>query len=387
MRRISNVRLPQPELDSYKSDLFSILLDPNNIVLSITPMGEGIEISSETWDGDWLSPMGIDLQMNGGLGISFPELTFDSLPKLLELLDLLWEQGVEAICPTLISCDPLQLKKSFLVLDEARRINKNVFSRCKLLGAHLEGPFIAKSRHGAHSIEHLCGPSLENFAYLTSGFENQIAIVTLAPELPGADDLISKLVELGIIVSLGHSKADSRIAKQAFAQGVSMLTHTFNAMSGLHHRDPGPIGEAISNGNIAMGLIADGAHVSPNMISLLNKMASGQLFLVSDAVSPYGLTDGQYIWDHKPIFVDQGISRLANGTLAGATLPLLEAAIKMAQWTRDPSTAIWAATISPRLYLGRSRDDLAHILGKPLQNLIRWHLDSDDYHLSWYRAV
>ncbi|MFM8966384.1 MAG: N-acetylglucosamine-6-phosphate deacetylase, partial [Vulcanococcus sp.] len=164
------------------------------------------------------SPGGVDLQSNGGLGLAFPEVQEGDLPRLLELLELLWRDGVEAIAPTLVTCGIPELRQALKVLRQARATHRP--GRCQLLGAHLEGPFLAPARRGAHPSQHLATPSLEALQQRIGGFEGEIALVTLAPELPGADAVIAELRRLGILVSLGHSEANEAQASAAFSQGV-----------------------------------------------------------------------------------------------------------------------------------------------------------------------
>ncbi len=385
MRKITNFRLPRSLKRNEDDQLCSLVLNDEGVVLSISPMSSSYDSSWEDWKGHWLSPMAIDLQMNGGLGLSFPELQPQDLPKLLELLDKLWMDGVEAICPTLISCSVLNLRKALYVLQEAR--SQKQVKRCQLLGAHLEGPFLSKEFRGAHALEDLCPPSLLNLQERIKGFETEIALVTLAPELFGSKEVIKRLNSLGIVMSLGHSAATSKEASLAFDQGVSMITHTFNAMNGFHHRESGPIGEAILRGNIAMGLIADGVHVEPTVAVLLQRLALDQLVLVSDALSAYGVGDGQYQWGERMIWVEKGTCRLLDGTLAGVSIPLLEGCTRLASWSQEPSAAIWAATISPRRVLGKTQNIESYIIGKSLKSLLRWHISNDTGELSWQRAA
>ncbi len=197
-----------------------------------------------------------------------------------------------------------------------------------------EGPFLAMARHGAHPLEHLCAPSLRALDERIRGFEQDISLMTLAPELPGSSEVIERLRALGIVICLGHSNADGEASAEAFSQGVGMLTHSFNAMPGLHHRAAGPVGEACT------------------MAVLLQRLAPQQLVLVSDSLAPYGLKDGKYRWDERVLLVEKGTCRLEDGTLAGVTLPLLEGSRRLATWSGEPAAAIWAATMAPRQVMG-----------------------------------
>jgi len=375
MRWLSHVRLPL-EPGSWR-----IGCDDDRIV-AIEPLPEGAAASGENWQGDWLSPAGVDLQINGGLGLAFPELQPSDLPKLLELLELLWRDGVEAISPTLVTCAVEPLRQALGVLREARELHRP--GRCRLLGAHLEGPFLAPNKRGAHPSEHLASPSLEALHQRIGGFEDDIALVTLAPELPGSAAVISALREQGVVVCLGHSEADEQQAVAAFDQGVGMLTHTFNAMAGLQHRSPGPIAAAVLRGDVALGLIADGVHVAPSMAVLLQRLAPDQVVLVSDALAPYGLADGVHRWDERALIVENGSCRLEDGTLAGVTLPLLDAVQRLALWGADADQAIAAATVLPRRLLGEESSCAAQLLDRPLRDTLRWSGPASN--LRWRRA-
>ena len=381
MRWLTNVRLPACP------GLWRITLDGDNRITTLEPLGESTastgDDADDDWGGDWLSPGGVDLQINGGLGLAFPELQEGDCPRLLELLDLLWRDGVEAIAPTLVTCGTAELRQALAVLRQARDQHRP--GRCRLLGAHLEGPFLAAARRGAHPSQHLAAPSLEALHQRIAGFEQEIALVTLAPELPGAAAVIAELRRLGILVSLGHSEANQGQAEAAFAQGVGMLTHSFNAMAGLHHRHPGPIAAAVLEGSVALGLIADGVHVAPAMAVLLQRLAPEQVVLVSDALAPYGLADGIHRWDERALIVENGSCRLEDGTLAGVTLPLLEGVRRLVSWGGDADRAIAAATVLPRRTLGQPPTIEAQLLGQPLGETLRWSGTGAELH--WRRAA
>ncbi len=385
MRRITNVRFPKPLNSSKESDLWQISLAENGCISDLQPMVADTVISSESWEGDWISPMGIDLQINGGLGLAFNELKEKDLPRLFELLEHLWTDGIEGICPTIVTCEINDLRQALLTLQNARK--KSLPNQCELLGAHLEGPFIAKEKRGAHPLKKICSPSLSELEKRISGFENDIDLMTIAPELSGSFDLISKLLDLEIIVSLGHSTADKQIASQAFSQGIKMITHSFNAMNGIHHRDPGPIVEALSNGGIYLGLIADGIHVDPSIAVLLQKLAGDKLVLVSDALSPYGLKIKEAYWDTRALLINEGTCHLQDNTLVGTTIPLLEGCKKLASWSKEPAAAIWAATMAPRHLLTPKSTLQKHLLGKPLFKLLRWKGNLDGSNLNWQQAA
>lgn len=383
MRWITNVRLPRSARCRHGADQrWRVGVDGEAVIQVLEPIPSGSSAAGENWGGDWLSPAGVDLQINGGLGLAFPELTPAELPTLGELLELLWRDGVEAICPTLVTCAVEPLRQALEVLEQARRQHRP--GRCRLLGAHLEGPFLNPARRGAHPEQHLAAPSLAALEERIAGFENQIALVTLAPELDGAGEVIAALRRRGIMVSLGHSAAGEQQAAAAFEAGVGMLTHTFNAMGGLLHRQPGPVAAAVLRGDVALGLIADGVHVAPSMALLLQRLAPDQLVLVSDALGPYGLGEGRHRWDERLLLVTDGSCRLEDGTLAGVTLPLLEGVRRLANWGVPAAQAIAAATVTPRRALGDRRDRTEMLRGAELGETLRWSLGA--HGLGWRRS-
>ncbi|MFQ6538454.1 MULTISPECIES: N-acetylglucosamine-6-phosphate deacetylase [Aphanothece] len=389
MRWISNVRLPRAARCSHGADQrWRVGVDAEGWIAAVERIDAGSSAAGDDWQGDWLSPAGVDLQINGGLGLAFPELSPADLPRLLELLELLWRDGVEAICPTLVTCGIEPLRQALAVLEQARQQHRP--GRCQLLGAHLEGPFLHPDRRGAHPAHHLAAPSPAALAERIGGFEEQIDLVTLAPELEGAEGVIQALRERGVVVSLGHSTANEGQAAAAFEAGVAMVTHAFNAMPGLQHRDPGPIAAAVLQGDVALGLIADGVHVAPSMALLLLRLAPEQVVLVSDALAPYGLGEGRHRWDERLLLVQDGSCRLEDGTLAGVTLPLLEGVRRLVRWGGLAERAIAAATVTPRRVLGDQRDPATMLVGTPLGETLRWRLAPDQGsspELTWRRAA
>lgn len=167
-----------------------------------------------------------------------------------------------------------------------------------------------------------------------------------------------------------------------------MVTHAFNAMPPLHHRQPGLLGAALTTDTVFAGLIADGQHIDPIMLKLLLRAGEGdrRLFLVSDALAPLGLPDGQYPWDERQITVTAGTCRLEDGTLAGTTLPLLAGVQNLVRWqVCEPETAIMLATLAPLRALGVDWSDPRLLyLSRPVCQLLRWH-QSDTGELTWQR--
>ncbi|HIK37678.1 MAG: N-acetylglucosamine-6-phosphate deacetylase [Geminocystis sp.] len=335
-------------------------------------------------EGDYLSLGGVDLQINGALGLAFTELREENLEKLHEICRYLWQTGVDQFLPTIITTSVDKIHQSLEAIRKFKRQPPQQ-KEAEILGVHLEGPFLNYEKRGAHPAEYLLPLTLENVKTVLAEYAELVKIITLAPELESTGTIIPYLRSLGITVSLGHSQATAQEAHRAFQQGATMVTHAFNAMPSLHHREGGLLAEAIVNPEVYCGLIADGIHVSQIMITILLRASNFDkgVFLVSDALSPLGLGDGVYPWEGRTIEVKSFTARLPDGTLAGTTLPLLKGAENLFAWgICDLQQAISLATVSPRKAIGLP----VSLLGAPAVNLLRWRGDETSKTLSWQRV-
>ncbi|TYQ31724.1 N-acetylglucosamine-6-phosphate deacetylase [Pseudanabaena sp. UWO310] len=303
----------------------------------------------------------IDLQINGALGIPFNDLNRDRAAKLPEICRFLYQQGLDGFLPTLVTTSIEQIHRSLFFLAEAIAHQKQNPDphEAKILGVHLEGPFLHPDKRGAHPQQHLLPLNLDTLRQVLGDYADIIKLVTLAPELDPSGETIQYLCDRHIIVSLGHSTANAEQTRMAIAQGATMVTHAFNAMPSLHHRDVGLLGAAILSDRVWCGLIADGVHVSPEMIQLLYRTKK-QIFLVSDALAPLGLPDGTYPWDDRQITIQNGTARLPDGTLSGTTMPLIKAVNNLIEWgVCEPENAIKLAIEAPRLAMNFEIDQNA----------------------------
>ena len=354
-------------------------------IMAIAPQGDSAPgESSIDLKGDWLSLGGIDLQINGGLGLAFPDLANSDLPKLKQICDFLWQQGVDGFLPTIVTTSVDKIQRSLSVIAEfmATQAKSNTANAARVLGVHLEGPFLNYEKRGAHPAQYLLPLTIDNIKQVLGDYSEIVKVITLAPELDSSNTVITYLRDRKIVVSLGHSQATAIRAKQAFSLGASMVTHAFNAMPSLHHRQPGLLGEAMINPSVYCGLIADGKHVCPTMLEIVLKASNYDrgIFLVSDALSPMGLPDGVYPWDERQITVTDGTARLADGTLSGTTLPLLVGVENLVEWGCEIEKAIAMATTSPRKAIG-----IPGISVGQQANLLRWHWDEAKQKLLWSR--
>lgn len=376
---IINAQIPDfTELQYVKIDERGRISDHNSMNYFTENQGT---INQLDLKGDFLSLGGVDLQINGALGLAFPDLKPTDLPKLSEICDYLWQEGVDGFLPTIVTTSLEKIQQSLAVFAEFISKQTPEAQTAQILGVHLEGPFLNLEKRGAHPQQYLLPLTLENVKKVLGNYSKIVKIITLAPELEPTGEIIAYLRSLGITISLGHSLATSTHAKIAFAQGATMVTHAFNAMPILHHREAGLLGEALINPDVFCGFIADGQHISPTMLKILLKAGDAHkgLFLVSDALAPIGLTEGIYPWDEREIEIKRGTARLLNGTLAGTTLPLLEGVNNLIKWLCcSPETAIALATTSPRLAIGLTSftiGKIAHFLQwswNPQKNQLRW---------------
>ncbi len=362
-----NARLPG------QSHLQNIQIEGGMITAIDNQPQQGIDLA-----GDWLSLGGVDLQINGGLGLAFPDLKKSDFPKLDKICQFLWEQGIDGFLPTLVTTSREKIHQSLDVIKEWLEA-EHPTNRAKVLGVHLEGPFLNPAKRGAHPQEYILPLTLANLKAVLKGYEGIVKVITLAVELDPSGETLKYLHSHGITISLGHSLANAQQAQQAFTQGASMVTHAFNAMPGLHHREPGLLGAALVNDKVYCGAIADGKHICPTMLQLLLR-SGNNIFLVSDALAPIGLPDGTYPWDNRQIIIEEGTAKLPDGTLAGTTLPLLIGAQNLVKWgISTPERAIRLVTEAPRQAI--SLPTLA--VGQPA-NLLRWWVDKENQ-LIWER--
>ncbi|MEH2407761.1 N-acetylglucosamine-6-phosphate deacetylase [Nostoc sp.] len=376
---IINARVP-----GYK-DLQMLLVAQEGIIEQILPMGTvGVHSRASVInvDGDWISLGGVDLQINGALGLAFPDLTAENAHLLVKISQFLWDFGVDGFLPTLVTTSVEKIQRSLAIIAE---VIPSQQAGAKILGVHLEGPFLNFQKRGAHPAEYLLPLTIDEVRRVLGNYAHVVKVITLAPELDFNGEVIPYLRSLGIIVSLGHSQATSAQAQRAFEEGATMVTHAFNAMPALHHREPGLLGAGITNPDVMCGFITDGKHVSPTMLQILLRASYQEkgLFLVSDALAPLGLPDGVYPWDSREIEVKNGTARLADGTLSGTTLPLLVGVQNLVKWgICDVESAIALATNAPRKAIG-----LPGIIKSQSANLLRWHWDETTKELTWQRAI
>lgn len=278
----------------------------------------------------------IDLQINGAYGHDF---TSDP-SSIWQVGRRLPEQGVTAFLPTIITSRPETIDAALAAL----RNRPLRYIGAEPLGLHLEGPMLSPDRAGVHDPNLMQPPSLELIGDWTHG----VAMVTLAPELPGAEPVVKALVEARVVVSAGHSGATYEEAAAGFAWGIEAITHLFNAMEPFTHREPGLVGAAF-DANVVAGVICDGIHVHPAATrAAWRLLGPGRLALVTDSIAATGLTAGDYQLGDQEIQVRDGRATDSTGRLAGSTLTLDQAIRNLIAFTGcSPPDAVAAASSVP----------------------------------------
>src|SRR5215216_1016496 len=269
------------------------------------------------YDESLILPGFVDLQVNGAFGV---DVASES-PRLPELSEALLSTGITSYLPTVISSPEGLYEEALPAIGAAAGGSS---PGAEPLGVHLEGPFINLEKRGAHAAAHVVPPD-RGFLLRLLDFA-PVRVVTLAPELEGADELMTLAANRGVVVSAGHSGAPFEVAYEALDASVAGVTHLFNAMSAMHHREPGLAGAAFAHPRVVCGLIADGLHVHPEMVALAFRMLGpDRVCLVTDAIAAAGMGDGEYRLATRTVYLDGGVPRLGSGAIAGSVLTMVEA--------------------------------------------------------------
>ncbi|MDF1604248.1 amidohydrolase family protein [Nocardioides sp. YIM 152315] len=287
----------------------------------------------------------VDIQVNGAAGI---DLT-DEPHRLWEVAAALPAHGVVAFVPTVITSDPAARERALATFAAGPPAG---WSGAEPLGLHFEGPMIAPARKGAHPEHWLRPPSLD----IVDGWSREagVVIATIAPELPGALEVIERLVDRGILVSVGHTAAGTADVVAAVEAGARWVTHLGNAMAPMLPREPGPVGVALGGDDLAAGLIVDGHHLDPHFVRAAWRALGPERFVsVSDTTAALGLPDGPTRLGDQDVVVAGGTVRLADGTLAGSAASLLDCLrVLVAQTGCTLDDAVATATTTPLGLLG-----------------------------------
>jgi N-acetylglucosamine-6-phosphate deacetylase len=318
-----------------------ITLDDAGLIVSI-------ETAPTSPDHTILTPTFFDIHFHGAVNHDVMEGTpaaFDTIGRFLAT------RGVSHFLPTTVTAaiDPTLRALEGI----AARIEAPLHPGAIPLGIHLEGPFVSHLKRGVHPPEFIIPPTIELFDRFQQAAHGHIRLITIAPEVPGAIDLIEHATRSGVKVSLGHSNATAAETRLALAAGATSATHTFNAMRALDHREPGILGIVLDDDNLFAELICDGIHVEPELVRLFLK-AKGmhRAILITDGMSATGMPDGTYMLGGFEVEVSDGRC-MANGVLAGSVLTLDRAVANFARFTGTPFAEVTGlASHNPAAMLG-----------------------------------
>ncbi len=319
--------------------------------------------------GDFLLPGFVDVHTHAYMGWD----AMQGEAAVRAMSRQLYDAGVAAFLPTTMSAEEAETQ---CAVSGIRAVMNCPEPRgARVLGAHMEAPFLNPAKAGAQRAEYLCPPDWEAFLHMTGGDVSAVKLLTLAPELPGAENFIRRAAEAGVTISLGHSAATAEQAHRAADLGANHVTHTFNAQPPLHHREPGLTGAALTDDRLYAEFIADGVHLHGDVVRLLCRVKGAERAVaITDAMEAAGMPDGEYRLGGQPVTVKDGQARLHDGTLAGSMLTM-----KQALWNLihlfgvSPADAVRMCTSTPAESVGEKR--CGHMtVGSPAP-LSRWSPD------------
>lgn len=286
----------------------------------------------------------IDLQVNGFGGVDFLNTDVEGFEVAGAALA---SYGVTAYQPTLVTSPRATV---LTALDQARKA-ADLSTGPRILGVHLEGPFIATPWKGAHDERYIVPPDIDYARELCDA--GPVTYMTIAPEQPGADALLDWLLERGITVAIGHSDADAAAAHAAFNRGARAVTHMHNAQRRFSAREPAISGVAMTRDDVFVEIIADLVHLAPETVGIAWRCARGRLVLVTDSIAAAGAAAGEYKLGDRTIYVDDSAARLADGTLAGSILTMDRAVRNLVGVGAPLTEAVAAASATPARVIGR----------------------------------
>ncbi len=287
------------------------------------PSGKNLD-----FDGHTLVPAFFDIHIHGSAGHDVMEATPEAFSTVGKFLG---QHGVGAYLATTVTAPMDTTLKSLAGI--AALIGQET-EGARPLGIHIEGPFLSPHKKGAHPAALLLTPSVALFDRLWQAAEGKIRLMTIAPELPNAEEVIAHAAGLGVRVSMGHSNADTAAARAGIRAGAVTATHTYNAMRSFDHRDPGLLGEVLANDDLFAELICDGLHVHPDAVRIYWKSKGPKrAMLITDAMSAAGMPDGNYKLGELDVRVVNGKCVIGEDTLAGSTLTLDRALRNFAEFT------------------------------------------------------
>lgn len=311
---------------------------------------EDVPGPAEDLDGALVIPGLVDIHVHGCAGADFSDGDYAGLVRMARYLA---RRGVTSFAPASMTLPYDALDKAFHAA--ARLHREGLADGARLMGIQMEGPFLSREKRGSQNPAYLRLPDWDRFLRLYDAAEGLLRIVDVAPELPGAVEFTRRASEK-CRVSVAHTAAGYDQAAAVFDAGATHLTHLFNAMPGIHHRHPGPIGAASERENVTAELICDGIHVHPSAVRMAFRLFPGRICLISDALRCCGMADGSYSLGGQEILLSGGVARLTGGAIAGSAADLYQCMRRAVSFGIPREQAVWAATALPARVIGRESE-------------------------------
>lgn len=308
----------------------------NNIIKDIV-------FNDNITDDCYIVPGFIDTHMHGAMGDEFFNCDFENSKKIMEFEA---QNGTTSLIPAISAAPKEKLLECAAFMKDLCECD--IDNHAKIYGIHMEGPFFAPEFKGAHALSNIRNSNVDEFKEIFEKCGGYLKIMTIAPELPGSKETIEYAVKNGVVMSLGHTNATFDDIEKGVKWGVSRATHLFNAMSPLHHREPGTVGGALYHDKIKCEVICDFFHVRPEVIKLIYKIkGSDGIIMITDSVSGTGLPDGEYTLSGRVFTVKNGESRFPDGTICGGSTCLIDGIKNLASIGIPLNECIKTATKNP----------------------------------------
>ena len=314
-------------------------------VLADAADGESVDLR-----GARVIPGLVDVHTHGNSGADFSDGDYGGLVKMAAYLA---KNGVTSFAPASMTLPYDVLEAAYKTAVQLKKAQPEGCAH--LMGIQMEGPFFSEKKKGAQNGAYLRDPDFAAFQQLYDASEGLIRIADVAAELPGAVEFAEKASKL-CTVSIAHTDCTYEEASAVLDAGASHLTHLYNAMPGIHHRKPGPIGAGSERENVVAELICDGQHIHPSAVRMAFRLFPGRICLISDALRCCGMPDGQYTLGGQDVFLYGGVAKLADGTLAGSATNLYDCMRKAVEFGIPKEQAILAATLIPAREIGREKE-------------------------------
>ncbi len=315
----------------------------------VVGLGEGQPPAPAEVDAPWLAPGLVDVHCHGGGGAAF-DGGDDAVATALHAHR---SRGTTTTVASLVTASTENLIRQVENL-------AGWVERGELAGIHLEGPWLAPERKGAHDPGLLAAPEPSVVEQILQAGRGTVKMVTLAPELPYAEEATALFARYGVVVAVGHTAADYATTKEAIEWGATGATHLFNAMPGLQHREPGPVLALMRDPRVWLEIIADGIHLDAELAAWVLASNPGRVVLITDAMAAAGFGDGDYLLGNLEVTVRDGVARLVrDGAIAGSTLILAEAVRRLYGLGVPAEQVLAAATVLPSTYLSLDAGRLA----------------------------